>query len=195
MQSESERFAMKIEANSQLPTTKTGNTPISKYYRVCNSEGGGGRKARGVCVCVGGLFSTRHFCRTRRDRILRPADAQLSVKVAAPALDPAPAHNRARVVPTQGDGDGRDGCRDKKVGKKGMGRNSFRCQLSAISELLHSSLPLSHPRTVCLYEYSFKIYNKNFETTRDACVCNARGGSPSPATSTGTVVPLMLKLP
>ncbi len=59
---------------------------------------------------------TRHIRRTRR---IRPAaDAQLPVAVGAPALDPAPAHNRARVVRSQGDGDGRggDACEEKNVG-------------------------------------------------------------------------------
>ena len=38
------------------------------------------------------------------------ADAQLPVVVRAPALDPAARHDRARVVPPQGDGGGGDAC-------------------------------------------------------------------------------------
>jgi hypothetical protein len=38
--------------------------------------------------------------------IRRTADAQLPVAVLAPALDPAPAYNRARVFKSKGDGDG-----------------------------------------------------------------------------------------
>ncbi len=55
---------------------------------------------------------TRHIRRTRRIR--RAADAQLPVAVAAPALDPAPASNRARVRASQGDGDGVDTWREKE---------------------------------------------------------------------------------
>ncbi len=53
---------------------------------------------------------TRHIHRT--PRTYRAADAQLPVPVVAPALDPAPAHNRARVVPSQGDGNGGDACEE-----------------------------------------------------------------------------------
>ncbi len=62
---------------------------------------------------------TRHIRRTRR---IRPAaDAQLPVVVGAPALDPAPALNRARVVITQGDGDGEETCREKsREGEVGL---------------------------------------------------------------------------
>ncbi len=55
---------------------------------------------------VGQGSVTRHIRRTHRIR--RAADAQLAVDVAAPALEPAPAHYRARVQETQGDGDGGD---------------------------------------------------------------------------------------
>ncbi len=59
---------------------------------------------------------TRHISRTRR---IRPAaDAQLPVAVAAPALDPASAHNCARVETSQGDGNGGEAWR----GKEGSGR-------------------------------------------------------------------------
>ncbi len=60
-------------------------------------------------MCGSGRTSvTRHVHQARR---IRPAaDAQLPVEVGAPALDPAPAHNRARVVRSQGDGDGGDVC-------------------------------------------------------------------------------------
>jgi hypothetical protein len=37
-------------------------------------------------------------------------DAQLAVAVGAPALDPAPGSDRARVAQPSGDGDGRDAC-------------------------------------------------------------------------------------
>jgi hypothetical protein len=53
-----------------------------------------------------GRAVTRHIRRTRHGRIRRAADAQLPVAVVAPALDPTPPHNRARVVFSQGDGDG-----------------------------------------------------------------------------------------
>jgi hypothetical protein len=53
---------------------------------------------------------TRHIRRTRRIR--RAADAQLPEEVRAPALDPAPANNRARVEISQGDGDGGDACEE-----------------------------------------------------------------------------------
>ncbi len=58
---------------------------------------------------------TRHIRRTRR---IRPAaDAQLPVPVVAPALDPAPALDRARVEPSQGDGNGGDSCEEENVGE------------------------------------------------------------------------------
>jgi hypothetical protein len=61
---------------------------------------------------------TRHIRRTRRFNLA--ADAQLAVDVAAPALDPAPAHSRARVQETQGDGDGGDTWQGKeRSGKSG----------------------------------------------------------------------------
>ncbi len=41
---------------------------------------------------------TRHIRWSRRIR--RAADPQLPVAVGTPALDPAPAHNRTRVVPS-----------------------------------------------------------------------------------------------
>jgi hypothetical protein len=53
-------------------------------------------------------FVTRHIRRTRYFQVRRAADAQLPVPVGAPALDPTPAHNRARVEVSQGDGDGAD---------------------------------------------------------------------------------------
>jgi hypothetical protein len=56
---------------------------------------------------------TRHIRRTRRIR--RAADAQLPVAIHAPALDRAPANNRARVSPSQGDGDGGKACQEKNV--------------------------------------------------------------------------------
>ncbi len=57
---------------------------------------------------------TRHIRRTRR--FSPAADSQLPVVVGAPALDPAPAHNRARVVESQCDGDGGDACNDRQRG-------------------------------------------------------------------------------
>ncbi len=54
---------------------------------------------------------TRHIRRTRRIR--RAAVAQLPEGVPAPALDTTPAHNRARVSISQGDGDGGDACVEK----------------------------------------------------------------------------------
>jgi hypothetical protein len=56
------------------------------------------------CTRASEASVTRHIRRTRR---IRPAaDAQLPVVVPAPALDPAPAHNRACMVRSQGDGGG-----------------------------------------------------------------------------------------
>jgi hypothetical protein len=61
---------------------------------------------------IGRASVTRHIRRTRR---IRPAaDAQLPVAVVAPALDPAPAHNRARVFLSQGDGDSGDACEERE---------------------------------------------------------------------------------
>ncbi len=46
----------------------------------------------------------------------RVPDAQLAVVVFAPALDPVPRHDRARVTATQGDGNGGSACmRARKV--------------------------------------------------------------------------------
>ncbi len=60
-----------------------------------------------VCIfSVEGTSVTRHIRRT--GRIRSAIDAQLPEEVRAPALDPAPAHNRARVERSQGDGDGGD---------------------------------------------------------------------------------------
>ncbi len=56
---------------------------------------------------------TRHIRRTRCSHCVA---AQLPSAVVAPALDPALAHNRARVLPSQGDGDGGDACRGKGGG-------------------------------------------------------------------------------
>ena len=41
----------------------------------------------------------------------RVPDAQLAVFVFAPALDPVPRHDRARVRATQGDGSGGSACK------------------------------------------------------------------------------------
>ena len=61
------------------------------------------------CTRAGEASVTRHIRRTRRIR--RAADAQLPIAVVAPALDPTPVHNRARVLISQGDGDGGNTCR------------------------------------------------------------------------------------
>jgi hypothetical protein len=60
--------------------------------------------ADNITQVLGRASVTRHIRRT--GCIRRVADAQLPVFVFAPALDPAPAHNRAGVRVSQGDGDG-----------------------------------------------------------------------------------------
>jgi hypothetical protein len=51
----------------------------------------------------------RDTCHIRRAVLIRSApDAQLAVAVGAPALDPAPGSDRARVVLPRRDGDGGD---------------------------------------------------------------------------------------
>ncbi len=57
---------------------------------------------------------TRQIRRSRRINRAQAADAQLPVAVVAPALDPTPADNRARVVVSQGDGDGGDACDERQ---------------------------------------------------------------------------------
>jgi hypothetical protein len=59
-----------------------------------------------ICWKTGRASVTRHIHWARR--IHRVVDAQLPVPVGAPALDPAPAHNRARVSMSQRDVKGRD---------------------------------------------------------------------------------------
>jgi hypothetical protein len=50
-------------------------------------------------------------CNAPRAELMHVApDAQLAFAVGAPALDPAPGSDRARVVQPSGDGDGRDAC-------------------------------------------------------------------------------------
>ena len=50
-------------------------------------------------------------CHIRRAVLIRGApDAQLAVIVGAPALDPAPGSDRARVARLRGDGDGVQAC-------------------------------------------------------------------------------------
>jgi hypothetical protein len=63
----------------------------------------------------GNRFSTHKHARTcpqghvHRPKLIRRApDAQLAVAVAAPALDGAPGHERARVLSSQDDGGGGD---------------------------------------------------------------------------------------
>ncbi len=68
----------------------------------------------------GGLSSTLHVYRNPRVRVA--ADAQLPVVVVAPALDPAPRREDARVVPTQADGEGGDAWRRESARSSGIGK-------------------------------------------------------------------------
>ncbi len=59
-----------------------------------------------MCMCAGVRSITRHIQRPHRVR--RAADAQLPFGIPAPALDPAPARDDARVESTKSDGDSGD---------------------------------------------------------------------------------------
>ncbi len=58
-------------------------------------------------LCVRVRARLLRTCHIHRAVLLRSTpDAQLTVDVVAPALDPSPGHDRTRVKITRGDGDG-----------------------------------------------------------------------------------------
>jgi hypothetical protein len=58
-------------------------------------------------------LGTCHICRP--DLIRSIPDAQLTDTVGAPALDPAPGSDRARVAAPRGDSDGREACEGARM--------------------------------------------------------------------------------